>query len=130
SAQAGRVTAAYGTSGGAAPLTVRPIGVKSVSVSPSSVVGGGQSAVAVKLECAAGPSGVFVTLRVNKGRAAKFIDPSSGQGVNPLTLVPASTSQMTFQIQTYKVASDEGVNVSATAGGATKNARLQVRAGP
>ncbi|HYE16445.1 MAG TPA: hypothetical protein VD968_18545, partial [Pyrinomonadaceae bacterium] len=46
SAQAGRVTAAYGTSGGAAPLTVRPIGVKSVSVSPSSVVGGGQSAVA------------------------------------------------------------------------------------
>ncbi|HYE14708.1 MAG TPA: choice-of-anchor Q domain-containing protein [Pyrinomonadaceae bacterium] len=128
--QSGQVAAAFGTSSASAPLTVRPVGLRSLFVSPSSLGGGGQSIGTVKLECAAGASGVEVTLKTGKPGVAKFISPSSGLSVHPLTLTLTNTDQATFTIQTFDVGAPTAVNVSATANGTTKNARLDVTPSP
>ncbi|HYE12874.1 MAG TPA: hypothetical protein VD968_00340, partial [Pyrinomonadaceae bacterium] len=79
---------------------------------------------------AAGASGVEVTLKTGKPGVAKFISPSSGLPVHPLTLTLTNTDQATFTIQTFDVGAPTAVNVSATANGTTKNARLDVTPSP
>ena len=127
--QAGQVTAAFGPSSASAPLTVRPIGIRSLSVSPSSVEGGQQSTGTVKLECSTS-EGIQVTLKTGKRNVASFIDPNTGDPVHPLTLTIDGSNQATFTIQTFGVSAPSNVNVRATANGATKNTKLVVTPSP
>jgi hypothetical protein len=62
SLQSGQVTAGVGSDSADSPLTIRPIGVASISLTPNPVVGGNDVTGQVTLECNAGPGDVFVSL--------------------------------------------------------------------
>src|SRR5262249_6426992 len=62
SIKTGVVKAVLGTSSLSKPLKVRPIGVKSVSLTPNPVVGGNDVNGKVTLECEAAPGDIIVTL--------------------------------------------------------------------
>ena len=64
--QVGTVTAAYGGVAKNVNLTVRPIGVASVSLTPNPVIGPATVTGTVTLECAAAPAAISVALASNQ----------------------------------------------------------------
>ena len=126
--QAGQVTASFGDSSASAPLTVKPIGVRHITVSPGLVEGGLQQATAtVTLDCTPS-SPVSVVLKSSKLFAAKFIDPTTSTAAQPVTAL-MTTKQANFTIETYSVGSNVGVNISAEGeDNVQKNSRLDVLA--
>ncbi|HYE16031.1 MAG TPA: choice-of-anchor Q domain-containing protein [Pyrinomonadaceae bacterium] len=123
----GQVTARYGSSSVFAPLTLRPIGVKSLTVSPTGVEGGTSATATVNLECIPSQP-LSVILKSSKPSAAKFINPPFGVAANPVT-VQMGAKQAAFSVETYAVAANAGVNISAEgADGVQRNDRLDVLA--
>jgi hypothetical protein len=112
------ITATYGGSANAT-LTVNPaIGVSSVSLNPTSVVGGNNSTGTVRLNAAAPTGGVSVSLTSSNTAAARV--PAS-------VTVSAGSTSATFTVTTLGVASTTTSVVTATLGTST-NATLTVTA--
>ncbi|MDR3692404.1 MAG: PQQ-binding-like beta-propeller repeat protein [Fimbriimonas sp.] len=113
------VTATLGAVSKVANLTLLPAGVLSVTVSPTTVVGGSATVVTgtVNLNGKAGPSGLVVTLASSNTGAASV----------PISVpVPGGTAHGTFTITTHLVGSTQVVTISATGGGLSANTTLTV----
>jgi hypothetical protein len=99
-------------------LTVRPMGMLSVTLTPASVVGGGAVSGVAKLECQAGPGPVRIEL-ASTSVAAASPTPSS------ITLAPGVQSGA-FQVVTTPVAVTTKPTIKATANGIMKSKVLTV----
>jgi secreted trypsin-like serine protease len=114
----GTVSAALGGTTLHQPLTVRPMGMYSVSLSPTSVVGGKPVAGTARLECKAGPGAVTVHLAST--------DPSVAKAVAASISVPQGLQTATFDVITNPVSAKSYVTLSGTANGISKSKRLTV----
>jgi len=117
------ISATYQNVTKSATLTLNPSGttgptLSSVSVNPSSVVGGNSSMGTVSLSAAA-PAG---------GAAVSLSDNSSAATVPASVTVPAGATSATFTITTTSVTSSTTATISAAWGGATRTAGLTVNA--
>ena len=99
-------------------LTVRPIGVQSVTLSPTSVTGGSTATGTVTLQCAAAPDDITVALSSTK--------PAVAQPDVTSLLIPAGTRTMTFTVNTNAVIETKKAAITATANGITKSSTLTV----
>jgi hypothetical protein len=116
--QVGTVTATLGSSTQDKQLTVRPIGVESVTLSPKTVVGGNAVTSKATLECGAAPNDITVSLSSTK--------PSVAQPAAASLLFPAGTKTMTFQVNTNAVPVNTNATIKATANGITASKKLIV----
>ena len=119
SPQAGSVTASYGGVSKSATVTVRPIGVLKLVLSPNPVAGPNPVLGTVTLECPAGAGGVPVTLTSSSTAVARPAAPSF--------TVPAGATTGTFQVLTTDVAVVGYANIRATASGVWKAVKLTVQ---
>ena len=101
-------------------LTIRPIGPKSVTLSPNPVTGGGAATGTLTLECAAGPGDIHVSLSSTK--------PAASPDVTALE-VPYGTKAVTFGVTTTPVPVVTKPTLKATANGITKSKVLVVNPG-
>jgi acetyl esterase/lipase len=119
SAQGGTVTASYGTSSRSAAVTVRPVGVLSLTLSPDPATGGTDVAGGVTLECAAAPGGVTVALSSSSASVAT---------ASPASLtIPAGASQGSFTVHTSTVTATASATIKAAANGVSKSLKLTVQ---
>lgn len=114
----GVVSAALGSDLLTASLTVRPIGVKSLSISPNPVIGGVSAAGQVTLECAAPLGGILVALSSSHPGVAA----PTASGV----LIPAGSKTGSFAVNTVSVAAATHVKFTASANGLAKSTTLTV----
>ncbi|HEY0376771.1 MAG TPA: hypothetical protein VGC87_07430 [Pyrinomonadaceae bacterium] len=117
-AQVGSVTASYGGVAKSAPLTVAPLAISSLTINPASIVGGNAVTGTVMLNGPAPAGGAVVTLSDSIPAATT---PSN-------VTVPAGAKTKTFSVTTVPVTINQGGNVTASYGGATKSAALVVQA--
>jgi hypothetical protein len=121
------ISAAYGGATRSASLTVTAVSpppptLSSLSVNPTSVVGGGQSSTgAVTLSGPAPVGGAQVILSSSNTTVARV--PSS-------VMVAAGATNATFAVSTNAVGSSTTVTISATYSGAAKSASLTVVPAP
>lgn len=115
--QTGTVTAKLGAITKSATLTVRRIGVLTVTGGPNPIIGGDTVAGNVTLECAAPPGGIVVTL---SDTVAATTLPAS-------ITIPAGVTSQAFQIKTTAVAARQTGTLTATANGISKTAAVAVR---
>lgn len=115
--QTGTVTASYGSVSRSATLTVRPVGVASVTLSPNPVVGPKGVTGTVTLECPAAPGNITVTLTSGNPAVANVV---------PSVRVPAGATSAPFHVSTADVSIVSYANIRATANGVWKAVRLQV----
>jgi len=116
--QEGTVSATLGSVTLGQPLTVRPMLMYSVSLTPTTVIGGSMVSGTAKLECKAGPGPVAVSLASTNGAVA-----------NPTVAsisVPVGYTSAAFQVATTPVAVSSKATISATANGSTKTKVLTV----
>jgi|SRR5579884_640456 len=99
-------------------LTVRPIGVKSVSISPSSVVGGNSVNGTVMLESPAAPGSITVSL--------SSTDPAVANPAVSSITIAAGSQTGTFTVNTSHVAANTSVTIKASANGITKGKALTI----
>ena len=99
-----------------APAAAGTVALASVSVSPSSVIGGSGSTGTVTLSAAAPSGGALVTLSDNSAAATV---PAS------VTVAQGATSA-TFPVTTSGVAAQTAVTITGTQGGATRTTTLAV----
>jgi len=113
------ITATLGTSTKTAALIIQPLSLVSISVSPSTVVGGSTTTVAcaVTLNGPAPSTGATVTLSSSNTKAATV--PAS------VTIASGSTSA-TFTVTPLIVASSQSVSIKATFGGGSQSTTLTV----
>jgi len=101
----------------ATPFPINPLMVMSLSLSPSSVVGGSSVTATLLLNGPASPGGTLVSLFSSNRTVASV----------PINIrVPAGASVATFPISTQGVASTSSVVISAVYGGITRRATLAV----
>jgi hypothetical protein len=112
------VTASYGGASDSETLKVRPVGVLSVTLGPSSVTGPGRVDGRVLLECAAEPSPIGVKLS-SGSPAVAWPDQAS------LT-IPAGSATGRFTVSAADVSTTTMVSIRAMASGITKSAVLTV----
>lgn len=105
--QSGSVTAKYAAASVSAPLTIRPVGVLGVALTPDAITGGGTVLGLVVLEARA-PKAIPVTLTDNLASASA-----------PAAItVPAGATRQSFTVKTTAVtATKDGVLTAAAAGG-------------
>jgi len=115
----GMVSASYGGVSQSLAFTVRPIRVKTVTLSPNPASGGATVAGTLTLECAAPASGVVVTLSSSNGAVA-------APTVTTVT-IPAGASGAPFNVRTSPVTTSTNVTIYATAYGVRKGTGLTVR---
>jgi acetyl esterase/lipase len=121
STQTGAVSASYRGVTKSAGLTVRPIGLLSLALSPNPVAGGASSSGTATLECAAGSGGggdVQVALSTSRASVAR---PAAASLV-----VPVGSSAASFTVTTSPVAAASSAVIRATANGTAKSATLAV----
>jgi uncharacterized repeat protein (TIGR01451 family)/uncharacterized delta-60 repeat protein len=99
-------------------LSVVPVGVGSLTLSPSAVKGGNNVTGTVNLVCQA-PADTVVTLSSSNTSVAKPTESS-------ITILQGQTSK-TFTVKTFAVSSTKTVNIKATANGISKEATLTVK---
>ena len=97
-------------------LTVNPATIASVTLNPSSVVGGSNSTGTVNLTGPCGASGLLVSLGSSNGFATV---PSS-------VVIPGGQTSATFTAKTIAVDSVQTPSISASAGGVTQSATLTI----
>jgi hypothetical protein len=110
------VSATLGSKTLSQSLTLRPVGMYSLSVVPSPVVGGLVATGTAKLECKAGPGPITVTLGSSNAVAS----------VPPSIVIPAGLQSGGFQVATTPVAVSTKAIISGTANGITKSRTLTV----
>ena len=116
--QTGTVTASFGGVSRGAGLTVRPIGVASLTLSPNPVVGPAPVQGTVVLECPAAPGDIAVALSSTTASVAR-------PDATSLT-IPAGQSQGTFGITTSDVGVQSFATIKAAANGSSKSVKLTV----
>lgn len=116
--QTGTVTASYQGSSRSATLTVRPIGVGLLTLSPNPVTGPESSTGTVTLECPAAPGDIVVGLTSGSPSIAK-------PAVASLT-IPAGSTTGTFTLTTADVATVSSASIRATANNQARSAVLTV----
>jgi probable HAF family extracellular repeat protein len=116
---AGTVTARYAGVSRALTLTVRPLRVKTLTLSPNAVTGGATSTATLVLECAAPAGGALVVLSSSNTAVATPVASS--------VTVPAGATTATFTVRTARVTASTTVNIYATVYGVRKGAALTVR---
>jgi hypothetical protein len=108
-ARVGTVTAQFGGVSKALTLTVRPIRVKTLVLTPNPVVGGASVTGSVVLECGASPGSLVVTLSSsNTALAAPTLTSVT---------IPGGATTATFNVRTARVTSTASVTIYATANG-------------
>ncbi|HYY57120.1 MAG TPA: hypothetical protein VE842_07275, partial [Pyrinomonadaceae bacterium] len=115
--QSGNITATYAGVTKTAPLTVAPIALASLKLSPTSVAGGVNVTGTAALNGPAPAGGAVVTLSDNL--AATTVPPS--------VTIPGGASSKTFTITTQMVSASQSGTVTATYNSASKAAALTVR---
>ena len=116
--QAGSVTATSGAVTKSAALTVRRIGVLSVSLTPNPVVGPNPVSGTVVLECVAPAGGITVALASTNTAVA-------APTVNSLSILAGARSK-TFSVRTVNVTATSWPIIKATANAITKTKTLTV----
>ena len=116
--ESGTVTVSLGAASLIQPLTVRPIGLTSLTLSPTTVVGGHTSTGTATLECVAGPGPVSVNLSTSNDAVAAPIAPS--------VVVPQGLKSESFTVATSPVLSRSSAMITGEAGTTTKSRRLSV----
>ncbi len=97
-------TATYGLSSTKAQLILLPAPLSSLSVSPTSLVGGTNASVTVTLANIAGPYGNVI----------KFASSSAEVAIPATKTVPAGTTSYTFSVPTSAVSSTSNVTITDT----------------
>jgi len=115
----GTVTASFGGVSKALTLTVRPLRVKALTLSPNPVVGGSTSTASLVLECAAPAGGVVVSLSSNNAAVA-------APTVSSIT-IPAGGTTGSFTIRTSRVTASTNVTIYAAVYGVRKGVTLTVK---
>lgn len=116
--ESGNVLATLGSVTLGQPLTVRPMGMLSVTLTPTPVVGGNPVTGTAKLECKAGPGPIEVVLSSTNAAVA-------APTVASITL-PVGVQSGTFQVRTSPVTVTTRPAIQATANGITKQKVLSV----
>jgi hypothetical protein len=116
--QTGLVSATLGGATLSQTLTLRPMGMLSVSLSPTTVVGTQRATGTAKLECKAGPGPITVSLASSQ--------PAVAQPVAASVVVPQGLQSATFDVTTSKVLAKATAAISGTANGITKSKTLTV----
>ena len=113
------ISAKLGTVSKTEVLTIKPQSVQSVTITPTSLVGGSQSSVVgtITLTGNAPAGGAKVTLSSSSTAAATV--PAS-------VIIPAGTTSATFTINHLLVTASKTVTIKATYGGVTSSATLTV----
>lgn len=117
-AQSGTVTASYGGVSRSQTVTVRPIGVASLTLSPNPVVGPGSVDGTVSLECPAAPRDITVALSSSSTGVASVSVPS-------LTFSGGETTK-TFTVTTADVSIQSFATIKAAAPATSKSVKLTV----
>lgn len=110
------ISASYGAATRTAALSVRRVTAAALSVSPTSVVGGGASTGTVRISIAAPPGGFPVALASNRTAAT----------VPATVTVATGATTATFPIATSAVTASTAATISAQGGGVTRTAILTV----
>lgn len=111
------ITASLNGGAKAGTLTINIPNLRSVTVAPTSVVGGNSAQGAVNLSGVAGTGGITVTL-----------SSSAGAMVPPSVVVAGGASNATFNVGTIGQASTITATISASLSGATQTATLTITA--
>jgi hypothetical protein len=105
-----------------AVLTLTPMGVKSVTLTPNPVVSGTTVAGLVTLPCPAGPGDIEVALTSTKTYIA---EPTTDS-----ILIPVGTQDMSFEVRTTPVFAPVTLAIKATANEVTKSRKLALEPVP
>ena len=114
-----KVSATFGSTSQTATLTLQPIAISALALSPTSVAGGAASAGTVTLAGPAPVGGLSVALSSNKPAVAS---------VPSLVVVAAGAATASFQVTTYPVSAATSATISASLGTVTKSAVLSIQA--
>ena len=114
----GTITANFGGTLRTHNLSVRPIGMLSVVLDRTTVVGTNAVAATAKLECKAGPGPITVDLASSNAAIADPVAASIG--------VPQGLQSVPFDVATSKVLIKRTVSISGTANGRRKSKTLTV----
>jgi hypothetical protein len=107
--QSGIVRATRGSTTLSQNLTARPIGMLSVTLTPTTAVGGKPVAGSAKLECAAAPGPIAVTLGSS--------NPAVAHPVAASIVVPQGLQSQPFTVTTASVMAATSATIHATANG-------------
>jgi len=118
STQTGRITARYGEESRSRTLTVRPIGVQWVTLTPNPAIGGTTVSGTVTLDCPAVPGDIVV-------RLSSSLPSVASPTVTTLT-IPMGSRTGDFTVSTRAVSSPTKVNIHAAANGVRKSKTLTV----
>lgn len=114
----GYVKASYGGISVQSSLTVKPVTLSKVSVSPTSVTGGAPSTGTATLTAPAGPAAITVGLSSSNTAAATV----------PATIsIPVGSTSGSFTVTTYAVTASTTVTIKATIGSVSKTVTLTVK---
>jgi hypothetical protein len=102
--ESAQFTATIGTSEADASMTLRPIGVSALSLSPNPVIGGAAASGSVTLECAAPAGGIVVTISSSL--------PAVAQPASPVTVTEGSDTA-SFGITTAPVTATKKAAITA-----------------
>jgi hypothetical protein len=116
--ETGTVSATYGGTTLTKPLTIRPMSVLSIPITPTTLVGGGVSSGVVKLECKAGPGPILVEFGSTL--------PAVASTTVPNVLIPVGVQTAPVTVTTSPVAKTTKPKITATANGLTKSKTLTV----
>jgi hypothetical protein len=116
--ETGAVSATLGGTTLSRDLTVRPMGLTSVTLSPATVVGSQPATGTATLECNAGPGAVTVDLASSNGAIAYPVAASVS--------VPQGLKSATFDVATNAVLAKTPATISGAANGVTKSKALTV----
>jgi M6 family metalloprotease-like protein len=116
--ESGTVSATLGSTTRTQGLTLRPMGLYSVTLSPTSVAGSNPVTGTAKLECKAGPGPVTVQLGSS--------NPSVATPAAPSVQVPLGVQSAAFTVDTQPVLSKASAIITGTLNGASKSKTLTV----
>jgi hypothetical protein len=116
--ESGTVSASLGAKTLARDLTVRPIGLSSIALKPSTVVGSNPVVGTATLECVAAPGAVTVDLSSNDAAIATPVAAS--------IVVPQTVKAASFDVTTSPVQAPQKVTITGAANGITKSKVLTV----
>jgi hypothetical protein len=115
--QVGTVTATQGSISKSGTLTVRPVGLASLNLSPNPVTGPAPVTGTVTLECPATPGPITVTLSTTSTVAQPAV---------PSLTIPQGQTTGTFTINTAAVSTQSKATIKAAANGGSKSVTLTV----
>ncbi|MEN3337701.1 MAG: hypothetical protein V7647_1377 [Acidobacteriota bacterium] len=115
---AGTFTASYGGVSKSLNLTVRPIYLQSVALTPTSTPGGGSVSGVATAECAAPSGGLSVAL--------SSTNPAVATPTTSSIVLAAGSTKGSFSVRTTKPAATTTVTIRASAHAVTKSAALTV----